>query len=176
MRVRLLVVVLTLALAAAAICQEETLMFTTLPENPHRSFHVEGECLACHDTYAGAMDPHEFVLPVSEMCLRESCHTAAKLGRSHPVGVDVRASKSIEAVPENIPLEDNMVSCGSCHQPHGEWLSVNRCYNTQEAKGFLVTTAGGEERLTPYFKTYYLRIPGDPEEGFTALCNSCHPR
>jgi hypothetical protein len=173
---RFLVVVMALAFAAEAICQEETLMFTTMPENPHRSLHVEGECLACHGTYLKEVDPHEFIIPITEMCLRESCHTVGSLGRSHPVGIDARRSEAIKAVPEHIPLQDGLVSCGSCHQPHGEWLSISRCYKKQEAKGFLVETVGGEERLTPYFKTYYLRVPGDPDEGFTELCNSCHPR
>lgn len=173
---RTLVVLLTLALAAVAICQEGPLMFTSLPENPHRSMHVEGECLACHGSYLGEVDPHVFLFPIGEMCLKESCHTSNKLGRSHPVGIDATRSPMVEQVPENIPLEDDMVSCGSCHRPHGEWLSTQKCYPKQEAKGFLVETVNGEERLTPYFTTYYLRVPGDPAEGFTTLCNSCHSR
>ena len=173
---RLLVVVLALAFAVAALSQVGPLMFTTLPENPHRSLYVAGECAVCHDSYLGEIDPHEFVIPVGDTCLRESCHTAEHLGRSHPVGVEVRRSQSVAAVPEHLPLEDGMISCGSCHQPHGEWLSTGKCYPQQPPKGFLVEMIAGEERLTPYYSTYYLRVPGDPGEGFTMLCNSCHPR
>lgn len=173
---RLLVVVLTLALAAAAICQED-IKVTSLPESPHTSFFVAGECVSCHDTYLGEPDPHVFVLPIAEICLREGCHTAQKIGRSHPVGVDVGRSQTIEAVPESLPLEgEQKISCGSCHQPHGEWLSAARCYPQQPAKVFLVENAGGEVRETPYFSTFFLRVVGDPGEGFAALCNSCHPR
>ena len=174
---RVFVALLTLALAVAAFCQEGALV-SSLPENPHRPLYTAGGCLSCHDTYLGEPDPHVFVLPISEICLRESCHTAENIGRSHPVGVDARKSEVVEKVPEFLPLENGtMTSCGSCHHPHAEeWLSATRCYPSQEPAFFLVEIVAGEKRETPYFKTYYLRVPGDPIEGFTALCKSCHPR
>lgn len=170
---KVLVAVLTIALAAVALCQEDVV--SSLPESPHQSLYIEGMCTVCHSTYGGEIEPHVFVLPIIEICMRESCHTAEKIGRSHPVGVNARHSRSVEEVPENLPLEnDDMISCGSCHQPHGEWLAATKCYQEQKPMVVLAGNAGGEE--TPYYKTYYLRVPGDPNEGFIGLCNSCHPR
>jgi hypothetical protein len=173
--VRVFVALLILALAAVALCQEGSVV-TSLPENPHRPLYVAGGCMSCHDTYLGETDPHVFVLPIIEICLRETCHTAEKIGRSHPVGVDAGKSRVIEAVPESLPLEDDLISCGSCHHPHGEWLATTRCYPSQQPALFLAEDVAGEKRETPYYKTFYLRVPGDPIEGFTALCNSCHSR
>jgi hypothetical protein len=174
--VKVLVALLTLALAAAALCQED-LMVTSLPESPHQSLYIEGMCTVCHSSNReGAMEPHVFVLPISEICLRESCHTVEKIGRSHPVGVDARKSRVVEDVPESFPLEEDMISCGSCHEPHGAWLAATQCYPKQQPAVFLAENVAGETRETPYYMTYYLRVPGDPIEGFTALCNSCHPR
>ena len=144
--------------------------------NPHQPLYIAGGCASCHDTYLGETDPHVFVLPIIEICLRESCHTAEKIGRSHPVGVDARKSRVIEGVPESLPLEDDLISCGSCHEPHGEWLAAARCYPSQQPAFFLAENVAGERRETPYYKTYYLRVPGDPIEGFTALCISCHAK
>ena len=172
---RVLVALLTLALAVAALCQEGAKV-SSLPENPHRPLFIAGGCTGCHETYLGETDPHEFVLPVIEICLRESCHTVEKIGRSHPVGVDAKKSRVIEDVPACFPLEDDRISCGSCHEPHGEWLVATRCYPSQQPVFFLVENVVGEKRETPYYKTYFLRVPGDPIEGFTALCNSCHLR
>ena len=172
---RVFIALLTLALAVAALCQEGEIV-TSLPQSAHQSLSIAGGCTSCHATYLGETDPHVFVLPIVEICLRESCHTAEKIGRSHPVGVDARKSQVIEEVPESLPLEDDLISCGSCHHPHGEWLAATRCYPSQQPAFFLVENVAGEKRETPYYKTYYLRVPGDPIEGFTALCNSCHSR
>jgi hypothetical protein len=172
--VRFLVAVLMLVLAAVAVCQQGS---DSLLRDPHQSMNADGGCESCHSSYEGELEPHVFVLPIIDTCMSESCHTAAKIGRSHPVGIDVRRSRSVEAVPENLPLEEEvMISCGSCHQPHSAWLSGSRGYPNQEPELFLVETRNGEEIQIPYYKTYFLRVPGDPEEGFTALCNSCHPR
>jgi hypothetical protein len=156
---KIFVAVLTLALAAAALCQVDVGV-NSLPENPHQSVYIDGMCTVCHGRNdEGQMEPHVFVLPIIEICLRESCHTAAKIGRSHPVGVNARRSSSVEEVPESLPLE-----------------TATRCYPVQTPELLLTETVAGEEREIPYYKTYYLRVPGDPDEGFTALCNSCHPR
>ena len=173
---RVLVALLTLALAAAALCQEARKV-RSLPESPHQSLYIEGMCTVCHSTDKGKLQLHAFVFPVIEICLRESCHAAEKIGRSHPVGVDARKSEVVEEVPESLPLEnDDLISCGSCHEPHGAWLSGTQCYPKQQPTVFLVENVDGKERETPYYQTYYLRVPGDPIEGFTALCSSCHSR
>ena len=91
-------------------------------------------------------------------------------GRRQTVVDSSRPSRSTS------PSRRRQSSCGSCHQPHGEWLSPSRCYPKQEPKVYLLETVNGEVRGTPYYTTYFLRVPGDPLEGFVPLCNSCHPR
>lgn len=172
---RLLAVLMTLALATPAICQEIASV-TTLPESPHRYMTIQGECVTCHDLYLGVPDPHKFVVPITGMCLRESCHSPQNIGRSHPVGVNLKSSLQIEAIPESLPLEDGMISCGSCHEPHGQWLSATPCYFNQPPAVYLAEMVGDENRETPYFSTYFLRVIGNQLEGFAALCNSCHKR
>lgn len=170
---RLLLAVLTVALAAVAFCQQGG---GSIPPSPHQPMNAEGGCVTCHSMYAGQVNPHGFLFPIIEICMNESCHTTAKIGRSHPVGIDVTKSRMIEGVPETFPLEDDTISCGSCHNPHGDWLTGTPYYPRQEPKVYLLESVGGETREVPYYTTYFLRIPGDPEEGFTVLCNSCHPR
>lgn len=165
-----LALLLVLAAAKPAICQESV---TVLPESPHRSL---GECGFCHDLYLGETDPHEFIVPISAICLREPCHTPQNIGRSHPVDISIKESSLIESVPANLPLDDGSISCGSCHQPHGEWLSTSPCFPRQLPKFYLAEQVGEEVRETAYYSTFFLRVVGHPTEGFTALCNSCHPK
>lgn len=172
---RFLAVVLTLAFATPALCQEIASV-TTLPESPHRSLQTQGMCVTCHDLYLGVPDPHKFVTPITGMCLRESCHSAQNIGRSHPVGIVLKSSQQIQDIPESLPLEEGMISCGSCHEPHGQWLSATPCYPNQPPTVYLSEQVGGEKRETPYFTTYFLRVLGDQTQGFAALCNSCHKR
>jgi len=44
------------------------------------------------------------------------CHSSEKLGISHPVGVPLTSDMH---APSDLPLPDGMVTCSSCHQPHG---------------------------------------------------------
>jgi len=44
------------------------------------------------------------------------CHSLEKLGISHPVGIPLTNDMH---PPSDLPLADNMVTCDSCHQPHG---------------------------------------------------------
>ena len=93
---KVLVAVLTIALAAVALCQDGSVV-SSLPGSPHESLYIEGMCAVCHSSdREGAMEPHAFVLPIIEICMREACHTAEKIGRSHPVGVDVSMSDVVE--------------------------------------------------------------------------------
>jgi ferredoxin len=158
------------ALAAAALFAADP----RLPENPHAPLGRSGGCPECHAyTKLGEMLPHEFVVSIPEKCW--VCHLQESLGRSHPIGVDPRSSSLKIEVPEEIPLENDCVSCGSCHTPHGEWLSLRRSYRDQEAFFTIIEGEGKNKIEIPYYKTYYLRVPGDPEEGFTPLCqNTCH--
>lgn len=172
-RARVLVAIAILALGVVAISQQEV---TSLPPNPHASLSVKGQCGLCHATYLDTLEPHEFVVSISEICLQESCHTTDKLGRSHPVGVEVKRSRVVTSVPESLPLEDGRISCGSCHQPHAEWLSVTPCYLAQPPVLTLVTTESGAVVEKPHYRSYYLRVAGSPDEGYLPLCISCHPR
>jgi hypothetical protein len=169
-RARGVVAVLVAAFSAAALFAQET----ELPPNPHEPLNQEDACPSCHLYWTNKegqkeLVPGEFVASVPEMCWM--CHPQEKLGRSHPVGVDPRESDPIVEVPEGIPLENGLVSCGSCHVPHGEYLARTRCFEKQQP---LVVIGEGETAIK-YFKTFYLRIPGDPAEGFNPLCQACHP-
>ena len=175
MRAPAAVLALTLAAVVVAVCQGNVRV-TSLPPDPHCSLSVEGECLTCHEMYLQKLEPHKYVIPVDEMCLRDTCHSPDQLGRSHPRGVEVRGSTVVSSVPENLPLEDGRVSCGSCHKPHDPWLSTSRSYPTQKPELLLVSGVGGNEVETPYYRSFYLRIAGTAAEGFVPLCNSCHPR
>lgn len=138
-----------------------------LPENPHQFMNRTDSCPDCHNYYEGVLEPHYFILPMADEC--HKCHSKEKLGRSHPVGVDPYRSDYDITVPDELPLEEDMVSCGSCHNPHAEWLSTTRSFFSQTPQ---VILKKGEEEIL-YYKTFYLRI-SDPEEGFAPLCQSCH--
>ena len=144
------------------------------PDDPHDFMEEEGKCGDCHTYWEGKLEPHMFSILIHEKC--RECHS--HLGRSHPININPDSSDLDLEVPEELPLAymdeigDDVVSCGTCHNPHGEWLSSARAYSKQTAE--FVDTADGEE--ISYFKTYYLRIPGDPEEGFVHLCIACHSR
>jgi len=124
-------------------------------------------CAVCHASYRGLLDPHEFVVAIPEKCWK--CHSPKALGRSHPIGVNPKRSIQDIKVPEDIPLEDGKVSCGSCHNPHLEYIAKTMAFPFQDA-----TFIQREGRLEiPWYKTYYLRKP-DPVKGFETLCTACH--
>lgn len=138
-----------------------------LPPNPHQGMNEEGSCSGCHSYYRDEIEPHEFIIDISENCME--CHSSEKLGRSHPVGVRPADSRLEIEIPEELPLVNEEVTCGTCHQPHGDWLSRNMAGPRQEPEIWVME----EEEEIPYYKTYYLRF-SDPEEGFSSLCQMCH--
>lgn len=151
----------------AAVLLRSVLATPSLPPDPHLFMQKDEACTGCHQFYRDQLDPHTFVVPITEQCM--GCHPQEKLGRSHPVGVNpVDAIPSID-VPEDLPLENELISCGTCHQPHLTQLSALPC--SQEQAPFLVLDEGRVEK--PYYKAYYLRFP-DPEAGFAPLCMACH--
>lgn len=150
-----------LAMATAAVAD------SYLPANPHQFMNEKESCPDCHKYYRGEIDPHEFVIYTPEKCWE--CHSLEKLGRSHPIDVNPDNSESEIDIPEELPLEDDKVSCGSCHQPHSEWLSLTKSFKRQEV--YFVQKVG--RRKKNYYKTYYIRM-SDPEEGFAPLCLACH--
>lgn len=137
-------------------------------EDPHAFMNADGTCLECHDTYRGDLDPHAFVVSITETC--RTCHAKEKLGRSHPVNVDPRYGRADVEVPEELPLEEGLVSCGSCHNPHASYVSRTKAFDKEVAS--YVGIENGVE--VNYYKTYYLRI-SDPVAGITPLCSGCHP-
>lgn len=138
-----------------------------MPANPHQSMSAAGACPSCHANYSGSMDPHGFVVEIVEICA--ACHSPKDLGRSHPIGVDLRHSPGAMEVPEDLPLEEGKISCGSCHNPHMAFLSTTRAYADQQA-----TFLQKEGRVeVPWYKTFFLR-KSDPVKGFEPLCVACH--
>ena len=58
-------------------------------------------------------EPQELTI---ELCL--SCHSDTNLGTSHPVRLYARRGNTI--IPEELPtIEDGMMTCVTCHSPHG---------------------------------------------------------
>lgn len=154
----LLLVVLALSTAPAA---------PLLPTNPHQSLNEKEACPGCHAYFRGTLAPHEFVVAIPEKCWE--CHSQKALGRSHPIGVEPSRSNADIEIPEEFPLEDGKVSCGSCHNPHLAFLSKTRAYRDQEVR-FLQK----EGRVgIPWYKSLFLR-KSDPVKGFEPLCTACH--
>lgn len=138
-----------------------------LPSNPHQSMNEKEACAGCHAYYKGTLEPREFVVAIPEKCWE--CHSQKELGRSHPIGVDPRHSSQKIEVPEDIPLEDGKVSCGSCHNPHMAFLSRTPAYMGQ-AVTFLQPEGRAE---IAWYKTMFL-WKSDPIKGFEPLCTACH--
>jgi hypothetical protein len=159
------------ALGAAAVAVAAVQSGTEPPANPHLFLENEDLCVSCHTYFEGQLEPHMFSVMVHEKCI--VCHT--KLGRSHPINVNPQDSYLRISDTDPLPLAyieelgDDVVSCGSCHNPHGEWLSTAKAYMKQQPYFILVSS----EAETLYYKTYYLRI-SDPVKGFMPLCQVCH--
>lgn len=164
-----------LILSAAAILGGVLLaQEVELPPSPHEPLNNPEACPECHEYWTdkegrSELLTDEFVVNVPEKCW--ACHPQEKLGRSHPIGMDPTECDPVVEVPEEIPLENGLVSCGSCHAPHGEHLSTTKSFENQ------MPEAAYEEgeNVIYYYKTFFLRIPSNPEEGFTPLCHACHP-
>ncbi len=148
---------------------------TPPPENPHAYMDAESACGGCHrmerDGEDWLLDPHIFVRPVDEIC--KGCHPDREIGRSHPVGVDPYRELGLRDLPEELPLQltegerDELMTCGTCHNPHIPRFSPRKLYARQRP------AEGAANR----YLTYFLRIrPEDPRDGFAPLCKSCHPK
>jgi hypothetical protein len=115
--------------------------------------------------------PHEFIKSHTNMCISAECHTDEELGLSHAVDLSPYDTYPDMIVPEEIPLNwdteeyQEVMTCGSCHNPHLDWLSVTKSFDSQQPYKIILEV--------PYYKTDYLRIQ-DPIEGYATLCKSCH--
>lgn len=144
------------------------------PADPHGFMADEGRCADCHRVEPGGqdwiLDPHIFSVSIVGAC--RPCHPADRLGRSHPVGVNPHRTMGRREVPADLPLQwsdeegAEVMTCGTCHDPHLPRLSATKLYGLQEP----LPNSGGR------YLTYYLRLRGvTPREGFTVLCHACHP-
>lgn len=142
------------------------LTYPEAPANPHDAMNEDHTCLECHDTYLDEVDEHEFIVEITDVC--EKCHDLDILARSHPYDVDPRFPANprvnVRHVPDELPLTDGMLTCGTCHDPHLSYLSTVKRYKLQQPMVVL------EEE---YYQTFYTRR-WDPVQGFDPLCASCH--
>lgn len=140
--------------------------------NPHAFFNKAENCTCCHDTRESetAIDPHSFSVDIIESCT--SCHTDDMIGRSHPVGVRADERFPEMEIPENLPLDENdLVTCGTCHNPHLEAYLPERYAHSQAPVGIRVEN--GVE--VAYYKSYMLRVHV-PAAGYDPTCAACHAR
>lgn len=139
-------------------------------KDPHTSMSDRRQCDLCHEVGEdGTVLPDGFKGPIIDQCY--SCHSPGKMGRSHPVNVDLRRNRRFPdmEVPAVLLVGwdwDDVLTCATCHTVHGDWKSAARCYPGQKPLNM-----GGDPL---YYRTFYLRIPGDPKLGWAPLCNGCH--
>lgn len=138
--------------------------------NPHAFFNTTQNCTCCHETRENEkdIDPHAFNVDITESCM--NCHTGEKLGRSHPVGIraDVRFPEM--EIPENLPVNaDELITCGTCHNPHLEGLVTERYAGGQNP----VETRLEQGIEVAYYKSYMLRMHA-PDAGNNPTCAACH--
>lgn len=138
-----------------------------LPPNPHSEMYKNPGCDRCHNYYGGSLDPHEFIVPIPEGCWE--CHTKKMLGNSHPIGIDPRYSDVPVEIPDDLPLEDGKLSCGTCHQPHRDHLAKIKAFAEQK----VAFRQEVNQREVIWYSTLFLR-KSDPKRGFEPLCMACH--
>lgn len=162
---------LTILLVALSLCRPVSgftqEIVAALPENPHGLMTDDVPCENCHDTAHDSIQLHEFTMEITEQC--RGCHYDDQIGRSHPTDIDLRFTKRDIIYPNRLPLQDYKMTCGTCHDPHDEWLAPFKCYGRQRPEVILLEN----EREYPYYKTFFLRIY-DNREGFALLCRECH--
>lgn len=135
--------------------------------NPHSHFGRADQCAKCHVYYRAKLEPDRFLPECSDYCI--GCHSAEKLGRSHPIGVRPRDKYSKMTVPKDYRLDDDgRLMCLTCHKAHGPFLSTVKSYKSQKPES--LTPPSGVLR---YYRTYFLRM-SDPEKGHAPMCDGCH--
>lgn len=138
--------------------------------DPHAFFNRTENCTCCHDTrgQGEAVEPHLFTVDIVESCM--GCHTGEMLGISHPVGVRADERYPDMEIPENLPVDgDDLITCGTCHNPHLDGYSPERFASAQAPA--LVRVENGVE--VAYYKSYMLRLHA-PEAGNDPTCAACH--
>jgi predicted CXXCH cytochrome family protein len=133
--------------------------------NPHVYFQNAQQCLKCHLSYQGKMEPTRFSTETDAVCF--GCHRKDSLGRSHPVTVRPREKYWKMKVPPDFRLDDGgRMMCLTCHTAHSAYLSTVKAYPKQVP--ISSASSGG-----PYYKTLFLRR-SSPTKGWQPLCSGCH--
>ncbi len=158
--------------AVLAIALTGTVLWSGIDtlKDPHAALSDSRRCGLCHEIGDdGTVAPDGFPEPIIDQCY--SCHPPEKIGRSHPVNVDLKRNRRFPDmdVPEVLMVGwgwEYVLTCVTCHTVHGDWKST-------------IKSSPGEKPLNPggdplYYRTYYLRIPGDPKLGWAPLCDACH--
>lgn len=146
-------------------------LFAVNEENPHPFMNDESHtfCRVCHANDPNAVASYLDVRlrqPVAASCLRGdegingiSCHSAEKLGRTHPIDVEPKEGMRI---PEDLHLDENMrITCVTCHNPHGNWTAP-----------IPMTAQDTKPMGTGRYRSYFLRRSNIG----SALCIACHDR
>jgi len=137
-------------------------------DNPHTFLSDPGTCVDCHATDSdGQIAEDDFTEPIIDYCY--GCHPADKLGRSHPVDADLKRNRrfpEMEVPDELVVGWDDVLTCATCHRIHMQWKDTVKAYPSE--------TAINPGESPQYFKTFFLRIPGDPVGGWAKLCDACH--
>jgi len=143
-------------------------------KNPHKAKLGEKRCTFCHQTVPTDRDTAKtvtFKLDVIRMC--NFCHDVQR--RFHPLNVDTSIS-----IPANLPRSSTgQVTCGTCHNPHGEAETVHflRAEYVESIEmipgkghGINPDCAGCHAGKLKKGVVTKLRFEGK----ITVLCNSCH--
>jgi hypothetical protein len=129
--------------------------------NSHEALMDTAKCEGCHvgkpnahpeEIYSGKKDA-QIKDNVTTMC--KECHEYGE--RSHPTDVEVDF-----AVPADLPLKNNRITCATCHYPHSASESDRRYISSSFIGGFF---SKGEKH-----KTFFLRRMNVNGE----LCLACH--
>jgi hypothetical protein len=127
----------------------------------HKDLRDPAKCMECHtekpEVPPGEICTGKITAPIKDdvtnLCTK--CHEYGE--RSHPTDVLVDF-----AVPSDLPLKDNNVTCVTCHYPHNACESEHRYISSSLFGGFF---SKGKKH-----KTYFLRRTNANGE----LCLACH--
>lgn len=102
--------------------------------NPHQQLDENGrliseKCLFCHKTRPDpdkdvSLDSVDFIDTLTNICT--GCHPGKD--KSHPARYphQVKITDDRPPVPDSLPLKDNTVFCGTCHNPHQQGVIKNQ--------------------------------------------------
>jgi predicted CXXCH cytochrome family protein len=140
---------------------------------PHQ--FSEDECSMCHLDIE--QDPASLKLILSSAC--ENCHTDSRQQISHPIDISPGIS-----VPYDMPLEDGMLSCITCHYVHSFSVQDKRSsysFLRRSGKGpaFCSACHGIDPKEHVFFEnvhqdSYQKAHWNSSIDGYTLQCVECH--